>query len=256
MRAEYIFMQVSMRYVEATFGSVTCLPGALTMIKYNTMHELAKIYFHQPDVDSTFEFCRRKLGENRFLTHLAMEYLPAYSISFVPDAVSKTEAPNIFYDLLRQRRRWLLGSLTNELHMVTTPSFLTKYPALIALRITSMLRLVVTLIESPDQANAVDVILLIGVPGMFFVLLAIWSLWQRRAKLLVFFFAFLITNQILEMLYYCYTAWTMNERTWGGPRADGGAADEADDEDEDDLGSSPAPVPAYGVRGAAPAVAA
>ncbi|KAI9175291.1 hypothetical protein H9P43_006652 [Blastocladiella emersonii ATCC 22665] len=258
--AEYIFMQVSMRYVEATFGSVTCLPGALTMIKYETMHELAKIYFHQPDVDSTFEFCRRKLGEDRFLTHLAMEYLPAYSIGFVPDAVSKTEAPNIFYDLLRQRRRWLLGSLTNEMYMITTPSFLTKYPALIALRITSMLRLggtcfyylyvslLITLVEAPDETNAVDIILLIGVPAMFFVLLAIWSLWQRRAKSLVFFFAFLVTNQILEMLYYCYTAWTMNERTWGGPRADGGAADADDDGEDETLAPAAAPFILFAIE--------
>ncbi|KAI9175381.1 hypothetical protein H9P43_006742 [Blastocladiella emersonii ATCC 22665] len=231
--AEYIFMQVSMRYVEASFGSVTCLPGALTMIKYSIMSELAKIYFHQPDVDSTFEFCRRKLGEDRFLTHLAMEYLGPFSIGFVPDAVSKTEAPNLFYDLLRQRRRWLLGSLTNELYMVTTPSFLVKYPALMALRIISIMRLggtvlyvalveaIILLADHPEQFTALDFVVLLGTPIMFWCFLTGWAVWQRRIKSLFFFFFYILGNQILELLYYAYSLWTLRERTWGGPRAAG-----------------------------------
>ncbi|KAI9175539.1 hypothetical protein H9P43_006900 [Blastocladiella emersonii ATCC 22665] len=233
--AEYIFMQVSMRYVEATFGSVTCLPGALTMIKYATMHELAKIYFHQPDVDSTFEFCRRKLGEDRFLTHLAMEYLGPYSIGFVPDAVSKTEAPNLFYDLLRQRRRWLLGSLTNELYMVTTPSFFVKYPALVIFRIMTVMRLggstfylaliecILLAIKRPDQVTPLDVFVLVFSPLLFWLILTGWAVWQRRIKSLGFFFAYLLTNQVMEIFYYGYTLWTLRERTWGGPRAVGEA---------------------------------
>ncbi|KAI9175542.1 hypothetical protein H9P43_006903 [Blastocladiella emersonii ATCC 22665] len=247
--AEYIFMQVSMRYVEATFGSVTCLPGALTMIKYATMHELAKIYFHQPDVDSTFEFCRRKLGEDRFLTHLAMEYLGPFSIGFVPDALSKTEAPNHFYDLMRQRRRWLLGSLTNEMFMITTPSFLTKYPALVILRLVTMMRIggtsfllicfdtILRAFESPHLVSSWDVLLVIGVPMMFWVVLTAWAVWQHRVKSLVFFFAYLVCNQVFEMVYYAYALWTMNQRTWGGPRAVGEGAGE--DEEEAALAGEP-----------------
>ncbi|KAI9175397.1 hypothetical protein H9P43_006758 [Blastocladiella emersonii ATCC 22665] len=250
--AEYIFMQVSMRYVEASFGSVTCLPGALTMIKYETMHELAKIYFHQPDVDSTFEFCRRKLGEDRFLTHLAMEYLGPFQIGFVPDAVSKTEAPNLFYDLLRQRRRWLLGSLTNELYMVTTPAFFVKYPALVLLRIISIMRLggsmlllimvetTLIIIETPEQLKPFDILLLAGIPLLIWVMLTLWALWQRRLKSLIFFFAYIFANQILEMIYYGYALWTLQERTWGGPRAVGEEEQTAgDDNDVEEFSNMP-----------------
>ncbi|KAI9164548.1 hypothetical protein H9P43_008407 [Blastocladiella emersonii ATCC 22665] len=239
--AEYIYMQLSMRFTEASFGSVTCMPGALTMIKYETMAELAKLYFHQADVDSTFEFCRRKLGEDRFLTHLAMEYLGPFAIGFVPDAVSKTEAPGNAYDLLRQRRRWLLGSLTNEVYMITTPSFVLKFPALIALRILNIFRLGGTLfyllaleyiivgILYPDDFIASDVIYVIGIPLLIWIFLAVWALWQRRYKTLFFFFLYILLNQFMELGYYGYALWTLRERTWGGPRAAGEEEDEGDD---------------------------
>ncbi|KAI9164539.1 hypothetical protein H9P43_008398 [Blastocladiella emersonii ATCC 22665] len=239
--AEYIYMQLSMRFTEASFGSVTCMPGALTMIKYETMAELAKLYFHQADVDSTFEFCRRKLGEDRFLTHLAMEYLGPFAIGFVPDAVSKTEAPGNAYDLLRQRRRWLLGSLTNEVYMITTPSFVLKFPALIALRILNIFRLGGTLfyllaleyiivgILYPDDFIASDVIYVIGIPLLIWIFLAVWALWQRRYKTLFFFFLYILLNQFMELGYYGYALWTLRERTWGGPRAAGEEEEEGEE---------------------------
>ena len=116
-------MQAATRLPEALLGAITCLPGALTVVRISAMRELARVYFAQADADSTFEFCRRKLGEDRYLTHLAMEAFPAYSIGFIPDAISKTEAPDNFANLLKQRRRWLLGSLANEVYCLTCVLF-------------------------------------------------------------------------------------------------------------------------------------
>ncbi|ORZ37623.1 chitin synthase-domain-containing protein, partial [Catenaria anguillulae PL171] len=251
--AEYIFMQFGTRLPEVVFGAVTCLPGALTAIKYQTMCELAEVYFNQPDVDSTFEFCRRKLGEDRFLTHLAMEHLPSHSIGFIPDAIAKTEAPGNFYDLLRQRRRWLLGSLANELYCVTTPSFWIKFPGVALMRFLGLFQVggslfymflfdfVVRAIQKPQSLSTMDWFMLFLVPLLNWSLVLMWSVWQRRWKGIAYFFMYCALSLFFETSYCTYTLWTVNEKTWGGPRAQAANADD-DSQDGEDHGEDPASI--------------
>jgi cellulose synthase/poly-beta-1,6-N-acetylglucosamine synthase-like glycosyltransferase len=118
------------RNAEALMGAVTCLPGVLTMFNFDALSEVAKDYFYQPPIESTFEFCRRYLGEDRYMTHILMERPGTHVLGFNPRAIVKTEAPSTFYNLLRQRRRWFLGTISNEIIMLCTPLFWIKYPFL------------------------------------------------------------------------------------------------------------------------------
>ncbi|RKO86586.1 chitin synthase-domain-containing protein [Blyttiomyces helicus] len=116
---EYVQSQMLDRCLESACGAVTCLPGALTMVRSEALRKVAPLYFGLKDGNSVagvrvshgvYEHCRYYLGEDRFLTHLFMESADGpYRIGFVDNALCKTEAPGTFTTLLKQRRRWFLG---------------------------------------------------------------------------------------------------------------------------------------------------
>ncbi|KAJ3082479.1 hypothetical protein HK102_001654, partial [Quaeritorhiza haematococci] len=138
---EYVQGQMLDRCLESVCGAVTCLPGALTMVRYETLRKVAPLYFGQhkgrrSKSMGVFDYARYHLGEDRYLTHLFMELAPkAYQVGFVELAKCKTEAPDTFSTLLKQRRRWFLGALANEVAMLTSPQLWLRYPFLLLIRL-------------------------------------------------------------------------------------------------------------------------
>ncbi|KAI9142603.1 chitin synthase-domain-containing protein [Paraphysoderma sedebokerense] len=243
--AEYIFMQLGSRCAEAALGGVTCLPGALTIVYYPLLTAVATQYFNQPPIDSTFEFCRRKLGEDRYMTHLIMEYTSCYKVGFEVNAICKTEAPGNFYNLLRQRRRWTLGSFANEVYILCTPRFYYTFPALILLRIYQTLRLggaifyifILELIFTSTfsaSPNIKEYILIFSVPFLYWLIVAIWAFTNKRWKVSLWVLAYFIGNLVFESVWLWYSLWTVREKVWGGPRAD--AKPEGEEEHTEDIG--------------------
>jgi chitin synthase len=71
---EYVHGQLFERTVESRCGAVTCLPGALTMLRFSAFRKLAKFYFADKaeQCEDHFDYWEHHLGEDRFLTHLFM----------------------------------------------------------------------------------------------------------------------------------------------------------------------------------------
>ena len=71
---EYIHGQLFERSVESGCGAVTCLPGALTILRFSAFRRMAKYYFADKaeQCDDLFDFGKCHLGEDRWLTHLFM----------------------------------------------------------------------------------------------------------------------------------------------------------------------------------------
>src|SRR2546429_8978612 len=69
---EYIHGQLFERTVESDCGAVTCLPGALTMLRFSALRKMAKFYFSDKaeQCDDLFDYGKCHLGEDRWLTHL------------------------------------------------------------------------------------------------------------------------------------------------------------------------------------------
>ena len=114
--------QLFERSVESGCGAVTCLPGALTILRFSAFRRMAKYYFADKaeQCDDLFDFGKCHLGEDRWLTHLFMiGAKERYQIQMNPGAFCKTEAVQTFKSLLKQRRRWFLGFITNEACMLT-----------------------------------------------------------------------------------------------------------------------------------------
>ena len=134
--AEYIAGQTFIRQLEHFLGSVTCLPGALTMMSFDAFENVSAEYFNNDYQNHVFNFARMHLGEDRYLTHLLMRHAQTYGATAYQSAARcETEAVSSFAALLKQRRRWWLGGMTNLMSMYTDLLLWKSYTSLILIRI-------------------------------------------------------------------------------------------------------------------------
>lgn len=233
---EYIHGQLFERTVESGCGSVTCLPGALTMLRFSAFRRMAKYYFADKaeTCEDLFDFAKDHLGEDRYLTHLFMiGAKKRYQIQMCTSAFCKTEAVQTYKSLVKQRRRWFLGFITNEACMLTDWRLWQRYPVLVAyrfcqntIRTTAMLFfiMVIALLSTEKSINDLPVGF-IGVSlGLNWLLMVYFGAKLRRYKIWLYPMMFVL-NPFFNWYYMVYGIFTAGQRTWGGPRADAGAAD-------------------------------
>ena len=173
------------------------------------------------------DFARTHLGEDRYLTHLLMEARrEKHRIGFCAAARCKTEACGSFWELLKQRRRWYLGTLTNEIYMLTSPVIWRQFPALNVLISLSAVKngpLLVLVFISETLLNGLDSLL----PLVLFVLtvLPIWlfvasyGMAINRKKIIWCYPFIILVLPFMASWFQIYGMITFRQRTWGGPRA-------------------------------------
>ncbi|PGH17154.1 hypothetical protein AJ79_01292 [Helicocarpus griseus UAMH5409] len=233
---EYIHGQLFERSVESGCGSVTCLPGALTMLRFSAFRKMAKYYFADKaeQCSDLFDYGKCHLGEDRWLTHLFMiGATKRYQIGMCTSAFCKTEAVQDFRSLLKQRRRWFLGFITNEACMLTDIRIWKRYPLLCIVRLmqntirTTALLFIIMLISVFTTSNRVQNLPVgfIAVSlGLNILLMFYLGVKIRRYKAFLYPLMFVV-NPFFNWIYMVYGIFTAGQRTWGGPRADAAAAD-------------------------------
>ncbi|KAK9316387.1 chitin synthase-domain-containing protein [Lipomyces starkeyi] len=234
---EYVHGQLFERAVESTCGSVTCLPGALTMLRFSAFRNMAKYYFSDEaeHAEDMFDFGKCHLGEDRWLTHLFM--LGArnrYQIQLCTGAFCKTEAVLTYRSLMKQRRRWFLGFVTNEACMLTDIRLWKLYPMLCivrfmqnTIRTTALLFLVMAVSVATGTQNITQLPLaFMGVSfGLNWVMMLFFGIRLHRLKAWLYPVMFVL-NPFFSFAYMVYGVFTAGQRTWGGPRADKAGDDE------------------------------
>lgn len=233
---EYIHGQLFERSVESGCGSVTCLPGALTILRYSAFRKMAKYYFSDKaeQCDDLFDFGKCHLGEDRWLTHLFMiGAKEPYQIQMCMGAFCKTEAVQTFRSLLKQRRRWFLGYITNEVCMITDIRLWRRYPLLClvrfmqnTIRTTALLFFIMVISIMTTSKKVADLpVAFMGVSvGLNYLLMFYFGLRLKRFKAWLYPLMFIL-NPFFNWVYMVYGIFTAGQRTWGGPRADAAAAD-------------------------------
>lgn len=232
---EYVHGQLFERTVESGCGSVTCLPGALTMLRLSAFRRMAKYYFADKaeQCEDLFDFAKCHLGEDRWLTHLFMiGAKKKFQIQMCTSAFCKTEAVQTYRSLVKQRRRWFLGFITNEVCMLTDWRLWKRYPILVlvrfmqnTIRTTSLLFfiMVIALLSNVATIHGLPVGF-IGVSlGLNWALMLYFGLKLRRFKAWLYPLMFIL-NPFFNWYYIVYGIFTAGQRTWGGPRADAAAA--------------------------------
>ncbi|KAK4156233.1 BcCHSVII, class VII chitin synthase [Chaetomidium leptoderma] len=233
---EYIHGQLFERTVESGCGAVTCLPGALTMLRFSAFRRMAKYYFADKaeQCEDLFDFAKSHLGEDRWLTHLFMiGAKKRYQIQMCTSAFCKTEAVQTMPSLIKQRRRWFLGFITNEVCMLTDWRLWKRYPILVLVRFmqntirTTALLFFIMVLALMTTAKAVDDLpvgfIAISL-GLNWMLMIYFGAKLRRFKIWLYPMMFVL-NPFLNWYYMVYGIFTAGQRTWGGPRADAATAD-------------------------------
>lgn len=233
---EYLHGQLFERSVESACGAVTCLPGALTILRFSAFRKMAKYYFADKaeQCDDLFDFGKCHLGEDRWLTHLFMiGAKERYQLQICTSAFCKTEAVQSFRSLLKQRRRWFLGFITNEVCMLTDVRLWKQYPLLClvrfmqhTIRTTALLFfiMVISLITTSNKIENLPVGFLAVSLGLNYLLMFYFGAKLKRFKAWLYPLMF-IMNPFFNWLYMVYGIFTAGQRTWGGPRTDAAAAD-------------------------------
>lgn len=234
---EYVHGQLFERSVESGCGSVTCLPGALTMLRFSAFRRMAKYYFADKaeHCEDLFDFAKDHLGEDRYLTHLFMiGAKKRYQIQMCTSAFCKTEAVQTYRSLVKQRRRWFLGFITNEACMLTDWRLWRRYPVLVlyrfcqnTIRTTALLFfiMVLALLSTEKSINDLPVGFIAISLGLNWLMMIYFGAKLRRYKIWLYPVMFVL-NPFFNWYYMVYGIFTAGQRTWGGPRADAGAADE------------------------------
>lgn len=234
---EYIHGQLFERTVESGCGSVTCLPGALTMLRFSAFRRMAKYYFADKaeTCEDLFDFAKDHLGEDRYLTHLFMiGAKERYQIQMCTSAFCKTEAVQTYKSLVKQRRRWFLGFITNEACMLTDWRLWRRYPVLVAyrfcqntIRTTALLFfiMVLALLSTEKSISDLPVGFIAISLGLNWLMMGYFGAKLKRYKIWLYPMMFVL-NPFFNWYYMVYGIFTAGQRTWGGPRADAGAADE------------------------------
>ncbi|KAI0447371.1 family 2 glycosyltransferase [Xylaria telfairii] len=234
---EYVHGQLFERTVESGCGAVTCLPGALTMLRFSAFRRMAKYYFADKaeECEDLFDFAKGHLGEDRWLTHLFMiGAKKRYQIQMCTSAFCKTEAVQSVKSLIKQRRRWFLGFITNEVCMLTDWRLWKRYPILLivrfaqnTIRTTALLFfiLVLSLVTTTMRIDQLP-IGFIGVSLGLNWLLMIYFGWKLKRFKIMLYPVMFILNPFFNWYYMVYGIFTAGQRTWGGPRADAATANQ------------------------------
>lgn len=233
---EYIHGQLYERTVESGCGSVTCLPGALTMLRFSAFRRMAKYYFADKaeQCDDLFDFAKCHLGEDRWLTHLFMIGAKRrYQIQMCTSAFCKTEAVQTVKSLVKQRRRWFLGFITNEVCMLTDWRLWKRYPILVlvrfmqnTIRTTALLFfiMVLAMCTTTFRVDQLPIGFIAISLGLNWLMMFYFGAKLRRFKVWLYPMMFIL-NPFFNWYYMVYGIFTAGQRTWGGPRADAATAD-------------------------------
>ncbi|ORY58070.1 chitin synthase D [Pseudomassariella vexata] len=233
---EYVHGQLFERTVESGCGAVTCLPGALTMLRFSAFRRMAKYYFADKaeNCEDLFDFAKSHLGEDRWLTHLFMiGAKKRYQIQMCTSAFCKTEAVQTYKSLVKQRRRWFLGFITNEVCMLTDWRLWKRYPILVlvrfmqnTIRTTALLFfiMVLSIITTTKKVKDLPVGFIAISLGLNWLLMIYFGFKLRRFKIWLYPVMFIV-NPFFNWYYMVYGIFTAGQRTWGGPRADAATAD-------------------------------
>lgn len=235
---EYVSGEMN-RSFELLMGTVNCLPGGFTAVKASVMKHrngaldasVAEKYFGDLPNYTITDFHRNYLGEDRYLTHLLHFSLPRHSLGFCPSARAKTDPPSTFMGLLRQRRRWLLGAISNEMYMITDEVIWKKFTFMNAFKTFQLsfkcnffcqLVMAMLAIYYVDPHSIHSILLLslsAGIPlvlNWFAACATAHKLGHWKVFILQPFMLIICTLSQIFIDYY--TLMTFNTRSWGGAR--------------------------------------
>ena len=229
---EYVVGEMN-RAFEMLMGTVNCLPGGFTAVRYGAFDSVAGIYFTDLPYDTITDYHRNYLGEDRYLTHIMHQRFPRHSMGFCPSARCKTDPPTTMMKLVQQRRRWYLGALANEAYMFSDRLIWNKYKFMVLYKLAqlcwwrsfsfSQVILAIFMFREMNFAagwNGVSQqILAVAIPlCLSWFLVSETGIKIEHYKVIFVYPLSHIPQTIIAFFVDWYTIFTLNKRSWGGSR--------------------------------------
>jgi chitin synthase len=221
----YISSQILTRNFESYLGSISCAPGALTILKYSVFDKIAVKYLNMADYKDLFTYFRSYLGEDRVCSLMLMK---TERMGFCKYATCKTEAPDTLRTYVKQNRRWGLGAISNDVWMMSSMDIWKKYPILSLFNFLNNTRntsiyvyLLYFVLFYNKNVSVVMWLLFIILPiTALWIFISIHAIKINRKMNIIFYPVILFVQPILGMIYTYYTIYTFKQRSWGGVRVE------------------------------------
>jgi len=221
---------------------VNCLPGCVQIIKIQNETcgpEVINEYNRLPsETESLPRNLRAHVGEDRMHVCTAMYMHPHIKTKQSINAFAYTDIPTSWKVYLSQRRRWSLGSNSNQLKLVTSSnihwyermsSFMSILSWLLTIFINyALIHLVISLskLDYFDFENDliwftfITIVTVVSVPNLYLLLCPFWL--KLSAKKYIFLVIGILTWYIislpLKLISYLYTIFNLDNFSWGKTR--------------------------------------
>lgn len=233
---EYFISHHLAKAFESLFGSVTCLPGCFSMYRVRTPTKRIPILisnalledYSECKVDTLHKKNLLSLGEDRYLTTLLLKHFPELKLTFTPDAVCQTNAPDKWSILLSQRRRWINSTVHNLLELLFLPQlcgfccFSLRFVVLLDLFATLIqpvtiiyfVYLLATVIIGGEKLPAISLILILAMYGFQIVIFLLKKQWQHVGWMIIYLCAMPLYGFFIPI----YSFWHFDDFSWGNTR--------------------------------------
>ncbi|GJJ76042.1 chitin synthase [Entomortierella parvispora] len=233
---EYYISHHLAKAFESLFGSVTCLPGCFCMYRVRTVAKSLPLIISSKVIeeysDNTVDTLHKKnllsLGEDRYLTTLMMKHFPQYKMTFTPDAICRTVAPDRWSVLLSQRRRWINSTIHNLAELMFLPEmcgfccfsmrfivFLDLFGTLtLPASVIYLLYLIIIVATGMETLPKISLILLGAVYGLQALIFIIKRQWQHIGWM----FIYILAIPIFSFFIPVYSFWHFDDFSWGNTR--------------------------------------
>nr|CAG8434522.1 6220_t:CDS:2 [Entrophospora candida] len=233
---EYYISHHLSKAFESLFGSVTCLPGCFCMYRIRTplkgtaliISNLVIEEYSENHVDTLHKKNLLHLGEDRYLTTLMMKHFPQYKMTFTPDALCKTAAPDRWAILLSQRRRWINSTIHNLMELMFLPElcgfccFSMRFVVFIDLlgtlvlpsTVIYLIYLVWAVVTKRQKVPEIALIMLAAVYGLQAIIFILKRQWQHVGWMIIY----LIAYPLFSFFIPIYSFWHFDDFSWGNTR--------------------------------------
>ncbi|RIA92287.1 Glycosyltransferase Family 2 protein [Glomus cerebriforme] len=233
---EYYISHHLAKAFESLFGSVTCLPGCFCMyriktpIKNNPLIISSAVIeeYSENHVDTLHKKNLLSLGEDRYLTTLMMKHFPQYKMTFTPDAMCKTAAPDRWSVLLSQRRRWINSTIHNLMELMFLPEmcgfccFSMRFVVFIDLfgtlilpsTVVYIIYLIWAVATKKQDLPKIALLMLAAVYGLQAIIFILKRQWQHVGWMIIYLLAFPLFSFFIPV----YSFWHFDDFSWGNTR--------------------------------------
>lgn len=243
---EYFFAQCLRRNMQSKItNKVNCLSGCIQLLKIcneTCGDEILKIFNHKPtNEDKIINKIRGYASEDRNHVSLMFQLYPYIQTIQCLDAICFTHVPNNMMTFLKQRKRWFLGSIVNDLLLIKNSNHVVwerinslsnvliqlSTPFVFIMTIGFMISIIMNPTLLMLQLSTIIIIpMMYGLIIPFLYKSSIINLWFYWLGMISYY----TWGGILNIIIFIYTTYYLDDYNWNNRRIENQIAEQIDND--------------------------